>query len=210
MNWNRRTSNCRKVSESNSEISTKPLLATNGNRCAFWKQLPSISCVLVLLQYCQASHGSQSRPHGFFLSIPTSPQVFFLNPDLFCRFHLVCLGKNFGDRNFSYAWYKLKLICVLRVGLSKVPLLKSCTLVLSVVFRKYLSTLQNFSAVSAVLSSAHGLICAFRGPRLGGFHPVPGTWIVREDLSLVQFELYQGTGWNPPSPWILKHQLILI
>ena len=36
---------------------------------------------------------------------------------------------------------------------------------------------------------------------------LPGTWIVREDLSLVQFELYQGTGWNPPSPWILKHQL---
>ena len=61
--------------------------------------------------------------------------------------NLVCLGKNFGDRNFSYAWYKLKLICVLRVGLSKVSLLKWCTLVLSVVLRKYLSTLQNFSAV---------------------------------------------------------------
>ena len=44
----------------------------------------------------------------------------------------------------------------------------------------------------AVLSSTHGLICAFRGLRLGGFHPVPGTWIVREDLSLVQFELYRG------------------
>ena len=94
--------------------------------------------------------------------------------------NLVCLGKNFGDRNFSYAWYKLKLICVLRVGLSKVSLLKWCTLVLSVVLRKYLSTLQNFSAVSAVLSSTQGLICAFRGPRLGGFHPVPGTWIVRK------------------------------
>ena len=59
----------------------------------------------------------------------------------------------------------------------------------------------------ALLSSTHGLICAFRGLRLGGFHPVPGTWIVREDLSLVQFELYQGTGWNPPSPWILKAQI---
>ena len=36
---------------------------------------------------------------------------------------------------------------------------------------------------------------------------VTGTWLVLEDLSLVQFELYQGTGWNPPSPWILKPQL---
>ena len=52
----------------------------------------------------------------------------------------------------------------------------------------------------AVLSSTHGLICAFRGLRLGGFHPVPGTWIVREDLSLAQIKLYQGTGWNPANP----------
>ena len=37
-----------------------------------------------------------------------------------------------------------------------------------------------------------GLSWCFRGVGLGGFHPVPGTWIVREDLSLVQFKLYQG------------------
>ena len=35
---------------------------------------------------------------------------------------------------------------------------------------------------------------------LGGFHPVPGTWIVREDLSLVQFELYRGEGGESPPP----------
>ena len=33
---------------------------------------------------------------------------------------------------------------------------------------------------------------------------VAGAWLVLEDLSLVQFELYEGTGWNPvfnpPSP----------
>ena len=57
--------------------------------------------------------------------------------------------------------------------------------------------------VSPALPS-RGLSWCLRGL---GLHPVPGTWIVREDLSLVQFELYQGTGWNPPSPWILKHQL---
>ena len=29
------------------------------------------------------------------------------------RFHLVCRGIKFGERNFFCAWYKLKLICVL-------------------------------------------------------------------------------------------------
>ena len=61
------------------------------------------------------------------------------------------------------------------------------------------------SSLSLSLLATHGLSWCLRGLGLGGFHP--GTWIVREDLSLVQFELYQGTGWNPPSPWILKHQL---
>ena len=28
---------------------------------------------------------------------------------------------------------------------------------------------------------------------------VAGAWLVLEDLTLVQFELYEGTGWNPPS-----------
>ena len=60
---------------------------------------------------------------------------------------------------------------------------------------------------SSKACTTHGLSWCLRGLGLGGFHPVPGTWIVREDLSSVQFELYQGTGWNPPSPWILKHQL---
>ena len=32
---------------------------------------------------------------------------------LYCRFHLVCPGIKFGERNFFWAWYKLKLICVL-------------------------------------------------------------------------------------------------
>ena len=27
----------------------------------------------------------------------------------YCRFHLVCLGKKFGERNFFWAWYKLKV-----------------------------------------------------------------------------------------------------
>ena len=31
----------------------------------------------------------------------------------YCRFHLVCPGIKFGERNFFWAWYKLKLICVL-------------------------------------------------------------------------------------------------
>ena len=31
----------------------------------------------------------------------------------YCRFHLVCPGIKFGVRNFFWAWYKLKLICVL-------------------------------------------------------------------------------------------------
>ena len=42
---------------------------------------------------------------------------------------------------------------------------------------------------------------------MGGFKTVPGTvlmvagtWLVLEDLSLVQFELYRGGGGNPPSP----------
>ena len=29
---------------------------------------------------------------------------------------------------------------------------------------------------------------------------VAGAWLVLEDPSLVQFKLYEGTGWNPPSP----------
>ena len=32
---------------------------------------------------------------------------------LYCRFLLVCLGKKVGERNFFWAWYKLKLICLL-------------------------------------------------------------------------------------------------
>ena len=31
----------------------------------------------------------------------------------YCRFHLVCPGQKIGDRNFFWAWYKLKSICVL-------------------------------------------------------------------------------------------------
>ena len=34
-------------------------------------------------------------------------------PSKYCRFHLVCPGIKFGVRNFFWAWYKLKLICVL-------------------------------------------------------------------------------------------------
>ena len=34
----------------------------------------------------------------------------------YCRFHLVCPGIKFGERNFFCAWYKLKLICVLWGG----------------------------------------------------------------------------------------------
>ena len=30
----------------------------------------------------------------------------------YCRFHLVCPGQKIGDRNFFWAWYKLKSICV--------------------------------------------------------------------------------------------------
>ena len=30
-----------------------------------------------------------------------------------CRFHLVCPGIKFGERNFFWAWYKLKFICLL-------------------------------------------------------------------------------------------------
>ena len=33
--------------------------------------------------------------------VPTRP--------VYCRFHLVCLGKKFGERNFFWAWYKLKV-----------------------------------------------------------------------------------------------------
>ena len=43
-----------------------------------------------------------------------------------------------------------------------------------------------------------GLKCAFRGLGLGAFHPVPGTWLVLEDLCLVQFELYRGGVQNLP------------
>ena len=46
----------------------------------------------------------------------------------YCRFHLVCPGIKFGERNFFWAWYKLKLICVLYFhfvpNLDKVPLAK--------------------------------------------------------------------------------------
>ena len=28
---------------------------------------------------------------------------------VYCRFHLVCLGKKFGERNFFWAWYKIKV-----------------------------------------------------------------------------------------------------
>ena len=31
----------------------------------------------------------------------------------YCRFHLVCPGQKIGERYFSWAWYKLKSICVL-------------------------------------------------------------------------------------------------
>ena len=31
----------------------------------------------------------------------------------YCRFHLVCPGQKIGERNFFWAWYKLKLICML-------------------------------------------------------------------------------------------------
>ena len=31
----------------------------------------------------------------------------------YCRFHLVCPGIKFGERNFFWAWYKMKLICLL-------------------------------------------------------------------------------------------------
>ena len=45
-----------------------------------------------------------------------------------------------------------------------------------------------------------GLKEAFRGLGLGGFHPDPGTWIVREDLSVVQIKLYRGGVQNLPPP----------
>ena len=52
--------------------------------------------------------------------------------------------------------------------------------------------------ISINLYTTRGLKCGFASLGLGGFHPVPGTWIVREDLSLVQFELYRGGGEESP------------
>ena len=45
------------------------------------------------------------------LEIPSSSVLANTGP--YCRFHLVCPGIKFGERNFFWAWYKLKLICVL-------------------------------------------------------------------------------------------------
>jgi hypothetical protein len=39
--------------------------------------------------------------------------LFYYSRDYYCRFHLVCPGQKIGDRNFFWAWYKLKSICVL-------------------------------------------------------------------------------------------------
>ena len=52
-----------------------------------------------------------------------------------------------------------------------------------------------------------GLSLCLRVLGVGGFKTVPGmvlmvagTWLVLEDLSLVQFELYRGGGGKPPPP----------
>ena len=48
----------------------------------------------------------------FRLLIAIAPKSVFLF-SWYCRFHLICPGIKFGERNIFWAWYKLKLICVL-------------------------------------------------------------------------------------------------
>ena len=55
---------------------------------------------------------SKEHPNLRILPFPKNPQDALGNLR-YCRFDLVCLGKKFGERNFFWAWYKMKLICLL-------------------------------------------------------------------------------------------------
>ena len=67
-----------------------------------------------------------SKPKYFFRNLLRG--IIVDSPVHYCRFHLVCPGQKIGERNFFWAWYKLKLICVLYFhfvpNLDKVPLAK--------------------------------------------------------------------------------------